>query len=95
MILETYPRQVCDFSDISGLKLNLNMAPKKGRLLGQDLALEMASLPPKDYNHKWPKMKVKLLGVWFISIQSDIMMSANYSEKLEKIKSQLSCWKYR
>ena len=71
------------------------MAPKKGRLLGQDLALEMASLPPKDYNHKWPKMKVKLLGVWFISIQSDIMMSANYSEKLEKIKSQLSCWKYR
>ena len=43
---------------------------------------------------KWPKEKVKSLGLW-ISTNPELSASLNYSEKLEKVKEILRCWKYR
>ncbi|KAL9960493.1 hypothetical protein ACROYT_G033961 [Oculina patagonica] len=43
---------------------------------------------------KWPKNKVKTLGLW-ISTNPELSVSLNYSEKLEKVKEMLGCWKYR
>ena len=45
-------------------------------------------------NFKWPKKKVKALGVWF-STDPNITISLNYSDKIEKITSILECWKFR
>ena len=45
-------------------------------------------------NFKWPKYKVKALGVWF-SIDPEARATLNYNEKLDKVRNVLSCWKYR
>ena len=78
------------FSTISGLKLN----NKKTEVLwiGSCTGREDRLSPEK--NLKWAKDKVRSLGVW-ISTNSTISMNKNYSEKLEKIRSCLSCWEYR
>ena len=49
-------------------------------------------LSEKDF--KWPKKKVKALGVW-LSTDPNITISLNYNEKIEKIRSILECWKFR
>ena len=45
-------------------------------------------------NFQWQNKKVKALGVWF-SMDQDMAISLNYTEKLMKIKSILGCWKFR
>lgn len=45
-------------------------------------------------NFKWPRKKVKTLGVW-LSIDPDLTVSLNYKDKLDKIKAILECWKLR
>jgi len=43
---------------------------------------------------KWPKCKVKALGIWF-STKPSITVKTNYEEKLAKVKNSLSCWELR
>ena len=71
-----------EFSDLSGLKLNDTKTEALwiGSSIGND------NLPTPGYSLKWPKKKVKTLGVW---------LSIHYDEKLKNIKAILSCWKYR
>ena len=45
-------------------------------------------------NFKWPKHKVKDLGIW-LSVEPEATRTLNYDEKLEKVWNILSCWKYR
>ena len=79
-----------DFSRISGLRLN----DKKTEALwiGSSIGNEKLILPGKDF--KWPKYKVKTLGLW-LSVKPEISALLNYNEKIEKIRKILSCWKYR
>ena len=79
-----------DFYEISGLKLN----DKKTEALwiGAICGNEEISLPGR--NFKWPKHKVKALGVW-LSVDPEATASLNYNEKLDKIRNILSSWKYR
>ena len=79
-----------DFYEISGLKLN----DKKTEALwiGANCGNEEISLPGR--NFKWPKHKVKALGVW-LSVDPEATATLNYNEKLDKIRNILSSWKYR
>ena len=79
-----------DFYKVSGLKLN----DKKTEALwiGSKCGSCEISLPGR--NFKWPKNKVKALGVW-LSVDSEEAATLNYNEKLGKVKTVLSCWKYR
>ena len=79
-----------DFSKVSGLRLN----DKKTEALwiGSGIENDKILLPGK--NLKWPKTKVKTLGLW-ISTDPDLSTRLNYDEKLEKVKEILNCWKYR
>ena len=79
-----------DFSKVSGLRLN----DKKTEALwiGSSIENDKILLPGK--NLKWPKTKVKTLGLW-ISTDPDLSTHLNYDEKLEKVKEILNCWKYR
>ena len=79
-----------DFYEISGLKLS----DKKTEALwiGANCGNEEISLPGR--NFKWPKHKVKALGVW-LSVDPEATATLNYDEKLDKIRNILSSWKYR
>ena len=79
-----------DFSKVSGLRLN----DKKTEALwiGSSIENDKILLPGK--NLKWPKTKVKTLGLW-ISTDPDLSTRLNYDKKLEKVKEILNCWKYR
>ncbi|KAL9959711.1 hypothetical protein ACROYT_G033060 [Oculina patagonica] len=79
-----------EFSKVSGLRLN----DKKTEALwiGASIGNDKIVLPGKEL--KWPKNKVKTLGLW-ISTDPELSVSLNYSEKLEKVKEMLGCWKYR
>ena len=79
-----------DFYEVSGLKLN----DKKTEALwiGANSGNDGISTPGR--NFKWPKYKVKALGVWF-SIDPEATATLNYNEKLDKVRNVLSCWKYR
>lgn len=79
-----------DFYEISGLKLN----DKKTEAFWIGASCGNAEVSIPDKNFKWPKYKVKALGVWF-SIDPEATASLNYSEKLDKVRNVLSCWKYR
>ena len=50
------------------------------------------SIPGKYF--KWPKYKVRALGIWF-SNDPEATATLNYNEKLDKVRNVLSCWKYR
>ena len=78
-----------DFYEVSGLKLN----DKKTEALwiGVNSGNDGISIPGR--NFKWPKYKVKALGVWF-SIDPAATATLNYNEKLDKVRNVLSCWKY-
>ena len=88
--LSTALNMLEDFSKVSGLRLN----DKKTEALwiGSGIGNEKLILPGKDF--KWPKYKVKTLGLW-LSAKPELTALLNYSEKTEKIRKILSCWKYR
>jgi len=76
---------LCDFSKLSGLRLN-------------DKKTE-ASIGNEKNHVTWKgtemaKRKGKTLGLW-ISTNPELSAFLNYSEKLEKVKEILRCWKYR
>ena len=79
-----------DFYEVSGLKLN----DKKTEAfwIGANCNKDEISIVGR--NFKWPKCKVKALGVWF-SNDPEATATLNYNEKLDKVRNVLSCWKYR
>ena len=77
------------FGSISGLRLNIKKTEAL-RIGKKDCDLKL--LPEKDF--KWPKKKDKALGVW-LSTDPNIIISLNYNDKIEKIRSILECWKFR
>ena len=79
-----------DFSKISGLRLNDSKT--EALWIGSKTGQEKIYLPGKDL--KWPKCKVKALGLW-LSTEPDLAMIFNCKEKTEKIRKLLSCWQYR
>ena len=79
-----------DFSKVSGLRLNNKKT--EALWIGSSIGNEQLILPERDL--KWPKCKVKTLGLW-LSVKSEISARLNYNEKIEKIRKILSCWKYR
>ena len=81
---------ISSFGSMSGLKLNDKKTEALwiGSLIGNKERL----LP--EMNFKWPEKKVKVLGVW-ISTDPNIKLNLNYSEKLEKMRNILNCWKYQ
>ena len=83
-------RLLDDFHKASGLKLN----DKKTEAfwIGTNCGKEEIALPGR--NFKWPKFKVKALGVWF-SIDPEIATDLNYHEKLNNVRNILNAWKYR
>ena len=69
------------------------MIKKTGGLwIGANSEKDRISTPGR--NFKWPKYKVKALGVWF-SIGRKATATLNYNEKLDKVRNVLSCWLYR
>ena len=60
--------------------------------IGASIGNDKILVPVKEL--KWPKDKVKLLGLW-VSTHPELSASLNYNEKLEKVKELLRCWKYR
>ena len=79
-----------DFSKVSGLRLNDSKT--EALWIGSKIGHEKIFVPGK--NLKWPKSKVKALGLW-LSTDPDTAITLNYNEKTEKIRKLLSCWKYR
>ena len=75
------------FGNISGLRLNIKKT--EALWIGSKKDCDLKLLPEKDF--KWPKKKVKALGVW-LSTDPNIIISLNYNEK---IRSILECWKFR
>ena len=49
----------------------------------------------QERSFKWPKYKVKTLGLWLSTDPDDTALRLNYNEKTENIRKLLSCWKYR
>ena len=78
-----------DFSKVSGLRLNDKKT--KALWIGASIGNDKIQLFGKEL--KWPKDKVKSLGLW-ISTDQELSASLNYNEKLEKVKEILRCWKY-
>ena len=79
-----------DFSKVSGLRLN----DKKTEALWIDQSVGNDKILLLGKELKWPKDKVKSLGLW-ISTDPELSAFLNYNEKLEKVKEILRCWKYR
>jgi len=79
-----------DFSEVSGLKLN---SKKTEALWIGSYSGRNETLAP-ERNFRWQKDKAKSLGIWF-STDPDNTVFLNYKEKLEKIRTILSNWKYR
>ena len=75
---------------MSGLKLN----DKKTEALWIGVNSGNDGILTPGRNFKWPKYKVKALGVWFSS-DPEATVTLNYNEKLDKVRNVLSCWKYR
>ena len=56
--------------------------------IGTNCGEEEITLPGR--NFKWPKFKVKALGVWFLnSIDPEIATDLNYHEKLNNVRNIL------
>ena len=70
------------FGNISGLRLNIKKT--EALWIGSKKDCDLKLLPEKDF--KWPKKKVKALGVW-LSTDPNIITSLNYNEKIEKFRS--------
>ena len=78
------------FGEVSGLRLNCGKT--EALWIGVKVNSDLKLCP--ENNFKWPKGKVKALGFWFSS-DSNITVSHNYIDKVEKVKAMLSCWKFR
>ena len=78
------------FGKASGLKLN----NKKPEALWIGSCKEKDEVPFPEKAFKWPKCKVKALGIWF-STNPSITLKTNYKEKFAKVKNSLSCWELR
>ena len=78
------------FFEVSGLKLN--DLKTEGLWIGANSGKDRISTPGR--NFKWPKYKVKALGVWF-SIDPEATATLNYNEKLDRVGNVLRCWQYR
>jgi len=79
-----------DFSEVSGLKLN---SKKTEALWIGSYSGRNETLAP-ERNFRWQKDKAKSPGIWF-AMDPDNTVFLNYKEKLEKIRTILSNWKYR
>ena len=79
-------RLLDDFHKASGLKLNGKKT--EAFWIGTNCGKEEITLPGR--NSKWPKFKVKALGVWF-SIDPEIATDLNYHEKLNNVRNILLC----
>ena len=79
-----------DFSKVSGLRLNNKKT--EALWIGSSIGNEQLISPGRDF--KWPKCKVKTLGLW-LSVKPEIAARLNYNENIEKIRKIRSCWKYR
>ena len=79
-----------NFGEVFGLKLN----SKKTEALwvGSNSGRNETLAPER--NFRWQKDKAKSLGIWF-STDPNNAVFLNYKEKLEKIITILSNWKYR
>ena len=81
---------------MSRLKLNNNKIKNKKKAealwIGVNNGKDGISILGR--NFKWPKYKVKALGVGF-SIDREVTATLNYNEKLDTVRNVLSCWKYR
>ena len=79
-----------DFYEVSGLRLNDTKT--EAFWIGSNCGKDPIQLPGRKF--KWPRYKVKALGVWF-SIDPEETAALNYNEKVDKVRNILSCWKYR
>ena len=80
-----------DFGKISGLKLNDSKT--EALWIGSKIGHEQILVSGKKF--KWPKYKVKTLGLWLSTDPDDTALRLNYNEKTENIRKLLSCCKYR
>ena len=78
------------FRAISGLRLNYKKTD--ALWIGANAGSEAKLCPENDL--RWMSDKVKTLGVW-LSTDPEIMLKANYEEKLTKLKASLGCWELR
>ena len=78
------------FGAVSGLRLN----DKKTEALWIGSNTGKDQIIFSERNFKWPKYKVKSLGVW-ISVDPEATIMLNYNERLAKVRNVLNCWKYR
>ena len=78
------------FGKASGLRLNCSKT--EALWIGSNARSDFKIC--RERNFKWPKEKVKTLGVW-ISTNPGTTLSQNYNEKLERVKAILGCWKFR
>ena len=81
-------RMIDLFGNVSGLKLNYSKT--EALWTGSNSDSDFKLCPEK--NFKWPRKKVKALGVW-LSTDPDLTVSLNYKDKLDKVKTILECWK--
>lgn len=58
----------------------------KQKLFGLAPRLDMKKIVVLGKDLKWPKCKVKTLGLW-LSTDSDLTITLNYDEKTEKVKA--------
>ena len=79
-----------DFGEVSGLKLNSKKT--EALWIGSNSGRNETLAPER--NFRWQKDKAKSPGIWF-AMDPDNTVFLNYKEKLEKIRTILSNWKYR
>jgi len=77
------------FGNTSGIRLNCSKM--EALWIGSNARSDFKI--SRDRNLKWPKEKVKTLGVW-ISTKPNTTLTQNYDEKLEREKAILGCWKF-
>ena len=75
-----------DGYEVSGLRLSDTKT--EAFWIGSNCGKDPIQFPGR--NFKWPRYKVKALGVWF-SIDPEETAALNYNEKVDKIRNILSC----
>lgn len=78
------------FEKDSGLKMNRDKC--EGMWLGKDR--DMSSHDFHDFQFKWPKTPIKVLGV-YISYNKDEAIRVNFEDKISGLLRQLHWWKAR
>ena len=84
----------CDWSsDVCSSDLLMIKKKTEALWIGVKSGNSRISIPGR--NFKWPKYKVKALGIWFSIDPEAIATLTDYNEKLDKVRNVLSRWKYR